>query len=680
MFCVKCGKEIKLNSKFCASCGNPSTPIEPEVHNESTNISEENTTSNENLTNTESLTNAENTADTENLTSTENITNTETTDEAKNNTQQEYANEAPIDYSNNTSNKRKKPSKKIIAMVASIFAIVLLGVFFIVNPFKNTKFMMSEIESTLSSFDEYILDEFKSEYDTIKSGVLDQKKEKDYEKVTLLLASTKDIKSKLQSGNTTIIDSMLKETKAKDRSRAYPDELETIKGYEENVATYKNENKFISARKVLTKYNDLLESINHNYDNYDVSVNQIDYNSFPKIKVYFSVEDKNTKVVPKNLDPGFFYISEQNANKKDFLKQTIQKVTQLDQLESLNINMVADVSGSMDGEPLAKAKATMTNFVEQVQFNIKDKVELTAFSNGVRTCAAFTDNKELLVNEISNLQTADLTALYDALFASVNTTAVQNGAKCVVAFTDGQDNFSKITPSEVIDVAKRYSVPIFIIGIGDNIDTAQLENIAASTNGLYQQINDISDMTNIYQKIYKQNKEMYLLEYETQGKDNMIDERTLKIDIQTRKEGGGTSYAFTPRILLSTESVLSSTDEISELIGNYLKNYVNAINNHDYSYIESYIAPGGSIEKEIKPYIMKDIQEKLLSYEITNKKNIDPNTYIVTTRETYEIQNHNEPLHMRVLEGKYEVKKQSDGKWKNLNFAALYKVLSKINY
>lgn len=676
MFCVKCGKEIKLNSKFCTSCGNPS-PIKAGVLNEGTDIPEENTTSTENLTTTENITDKENLTATENITDKENLTAIENSTNTENITDTETIDE-PI--SNSTSNKRKKPSKKILALVVSVFAVVLLGIFFLVNPFKNTKFMMSEIESTLASFDEYILDDYKSEYDTIKSGVLDQENEKNYEKVKVLLASTKDMSAKLQKGNTTIIDSMLKETKAKDTSRAYPDELETIKGYETKVKAYKSENKFISARKVLTQYNDLLESINHNYDNYDVSVNQIDYNSFPKIKVYFSVEDKNTKEVPKNLDPGFFYISEQNANNKEFLKQTIQKVTQLDQQESLNINMVADVSGSMYGEPLAKAKATMTNFLEQVQFNIKDKVELTAFSNGVRTCATFTDNKELLGNEISNLQTDDLTALYDALFAAVNTTAVQNGAKCVVAFTDGQDNFSKVTPSVVIELAKRYSVPIFIIGIGDTIDTKALENIASNTNGLYQQINDISDMTNIYQKIYKQNKEMYLLEYETQDKDDMIDERTLKIDVQTRKEGGGTNYAFTPRILHSTQSVLNSTDEISELIGNYLKNYVNAINNHDYSYIESYIAPGGSIEKEIKPYIMKDIKEKLLSYEIINKENIDPNTYIVTTRETYEVQNNDDPLHMRLLEGKYEVKKQSDGKWKNLNFAALYKVLSKINY
>lgn len=676
MYCVKCGKKVEVDGKFCTHCGEPLPLIKSDPINEETDKPEENIANTENLSASANEVGEKNDNHDE---KNDEINSEENVEESKNYDKPKLA-ERIESSDNNIMDKIKKPSKKVIAIAASALVVVLLGVIFIMNPFKDTKFMMKEIESTLSSFDEYILDDYKAEYDTIKGKASAQKQEKNYEKTKALLADTKEFKTKLDKSNNTIIDNILKETKEKDTVRAYPEELETIKGYEEKVASYKKQNKYVSAKKVLTQWNDLLGSINTSHDNYEVSVNQIDFNSFPKIKVYLSIEDKNTKQVPKNLDPRFFYVSERNASKNGFLKQKIQKVTQLDDKESLNINMVADVSDSMRDEPLNKAKFIMTNFLDQVQFNIKDKVELTAFSNGVRTCATFTDNKDLLKKEISGLKTDSQTALYDALFAAVNTTAVQHGAKCVLAFTDGQDNFSKVTPDEVIQVAKRYNVPIFIIGIGTGIDTAKLENIAKSTNGLYKQINDISDMSNIYEKIYKQNKEMYLLEYETQEKNNMMDERTLKIDIQSRKEGGGTSYAFTPRLLVSTQTGVNSNDDISALIGNYLKNYINAMNKHDYSYIESYVVPGGSVEKEVKPYIMKDIQEKLLSHEIINKEFKDSNTCIVTTRETYEVQNHNEPLHMRVLEGKYEVKKQSDGKWKILNFADLYKIVSKINY
>ena len=58
----------------------------------------------------------------------------------------------------------------------------------------------------------------------------------------------------------------------------------------------------------------------------------------------------------------------------------------------------------------------------------------------------------------------------------------------------------------------------------------------------------------------------------------------------------------------------------------------------------------------------------------------DDNTCIVNVRETYEIQNYKEPLHMRALEGKLQVKKDANGKWKLDDFAAKYKIISKINY
>lgn len=675
MYCGNCGKELKSNAKFCASCGEEVSPIESESTNyivEGVDKFIENIEINEN---TQDEPNKEEKLDDINEQK-DSTKNNKFIDGSSNNTQLTSLKD---NETSDIPDTKKEPSKKILVIVASALAIALLSIFFIMNPTKDTESILNEIESTLASFDEYIVDNNKAEIDKIKARLSEQKEEKNYEKIEVLLADTENLKTKLQTDNSRIIDNMINETKAKDTYKAYPEELEDIKSYEEKVTTYIKDNKFISARNVLTEWNDLLTSINYSYDNYTVSVNQIDFNSFPKIKVYLSIEDKNTKVVPKNLDPGFFYVSEKDASNNKFLKQTIQKVTQLDQQEGLNINMVADVSGSMDNGPIDKAKYIMTNFLEQVQFNKEDKVELTAFSSGVRTCATFTDNKELLRREISNLKTGDQTALYDALFAAVNTTAVQNGAKCVMAFTDGQDNFSKVTPDEVIQVAKRYNVPIFIIGIGSGLDNAKLQNIATSTNGLYKQINDISDMSNIYNTIYKQNKEMYLLEYEAQGSD-MVGERTLKIDIQTRKEGGGTSYSFTPRLLVSTQSEVNSTDEVSGLIGNYLKGFVNAINNHDYSYVEKYVVSGGGVETEVKDYVMKDIQEKLLSHEIINKEFKDSNTCIVTTRETYEVQNHDDPLHMRVLEGKYEVKKQSDGKWKILNFADLYKVISTINY
>ena len=187
-------------------------------------------------------------------------------------------------------------------------------------------------------------------------------------------------------------------------------------------------------------------------------------------------------------------------------------------------------------------------------------------------------------------------------------------------------------------------------------------------------------MGRLYDDIYRQQKQLYLVEYETDIPPSSVSDRIMEVNVQTRESGGKASHRFRPAILGGTESKLEYENEIDKLIANYLTNYVNAINNHDYSYISDYIIPESSIEHQVKPYVLKkDIKEKLLSFEILDKNFKDENTCIVSVRETYEIQNYQEPLHMRTLEGKLKVKKDENGKWKLDDFAAKYKIISKIN-
>ena len=87
----------------------------------------------------------------------------------------------------------------------------------------------------------------------------------------------------------------------------------------------------------------------------EVTVQQVDASEFPKVKLYVNLKDPATQKVPDNLDKTLFYINKEDANQK-YIKQVVTSVNQLNEKESLKINMVADVSGSMDGAPLAEAK------------------------------------------------------------------------------------------------------------------------------------------------------------------------------------------------------------------------------------------------------------------------------------------------------------------------------------
>ena len=147
----------------------------------------------------------------------------------------------------------------------------------------------------------------------------------------------------------------------------------------------------------------------------------------------------------------------------------------------------------------------MINFINSVQFDAGDLVELTSFSTGVRLEQEFCDDPNVLTNDINALYTDDMTSLYDALYTAVERVATQTGARCVIAFTDGNDNYSNCTPQDVIDVAKRYHIPVFIIGIG-SVNSNDPSQIAAQTGGAYYNINTVDSMQNIYDEIYQMEK------------------------------------------------------------------------------------------------------------------------------------------------------------------------------
>lgn len=411
-----------------------------------------------------------------------------------------------------------------------------------------------------------------------------------------------------------------------------------------------------------------------------MSIEQIDTSEYPKIKLYLDIRDESDNSV-KNLDEKFFYLSEKLSSDSDYVKREIQKVAQLDQEESLNINMVADVSGSMEGYPMKTAKSVMTNFVQNIQFGSGDKVELTAFSDGVYTLTDFTENKQELITEISQLSTGNMTSLYDALFASVSKTAVENGAKCVIAFTDGHDNNSHNAPETILDVSQRFNIPIFLIGVGDDLNEYELERIAKGSKGFYRRISDVADMEEIYNSIYRQKKELYMVEYETTSGENTSDSRDISINLQTKDFGGEINHSYKPHILMSAKDHMTWLSDIDTLISSYLKGCVQAINKHDSSYIEPYVDLNGPLYAEVYKYIQKDIKEKFVSVEILEKTfSNNNNTCIVKFNDTYEVQNFKDPLHLRTLESEYELRKQPNGEWKIYAFNKLLKVISKINY
>lgn len=406
-----------------------------------------------------------------------------------------------------------------------------------------------------------------------------------------------------------------------------------------------------------------------------ISVQQIDASAFPTVRLYLRVEDPATGEVPEGLDGSLFYIEREDAN-ATFVKQTVVTATQLNETESLKVGMVADVSGSMSGAPLDDAKRIMRDFVSSMQFDAGDEVELVSFSTGVRLERELTADEAALSSSISNLATDDMTSLYDALYASVERMAAQDGARCVIAFTDGNDNYSSCTMDDVIEVANRYRVPVFIIGIG-SVDASGVQAICDATGGAYYSISSVGSMAELYNSIYRMEKELYLLEFTDSTGASVSDAASIQVGYAGADYAGSCTYSYTPNVLLSAESSTIFSDGPEATVERYLKNFDDAMTYTDFSRISDCLKPGSDIYAEQEAYVTRGISEELDSYEISPASYTDAAHATVATRETFYVQVPGKPLQLMTQECTYALECVGDT-WLMTSFVDL-EVTNRIN-
>lgn len=283
----------------------------------------------------------------------------------------------------------------------------------------------------------------------------------------------------------------------------------------------------------IEKLADSRQQMQINYVSSDVS-------DYPLVKVYFTAEDNQGKTV--TLSSPTAGIKEVVSGGKE-VEREIKSVKQLKGREGVSFDLVADKSGSMDND-LPLMQTIMSEFVDALDYRSGDKAELIAFDSYVMYMCTYTSDIQLLKNGINNMSAYGQTALYDALLEAVLNSGAQQGARCVIAFTDGDDCASLHTADEVIQRANELSVPIFIIGANSSYD--DYDRIAENTGGQYWNINNISDMNQILDQIYAKEKDMYCIEYVSDSKEEPKKERRINIAIADDTYGGISEMQFTP--------------------------------------------------------------------------------------------------------------------------------------
>ncbi len=145
----------------------------------------------------------------------------------------------------------------------------------------------------------------------------------------------------------------------------------------------------------------------------------------------------------------------------------------------VSIGLVLDRSMSMM-DMLDDVRAAVTAMVEAG--TKEDEIFLMAFNNKVERLSPFTIQGAPLMRSAEQLTASGPTALYDGIRKGL--AYVIHGRhrkKALIVVTDGMDNSSKITHSQLRSLARERGVPIYIIGL--SLAAAQISDLSEITGG-----------------------------------------------------------------------------------------------------------------------------------------------------------------------------------------------------
>ena len=112
----------------------------------------------------------------------------------------------------------------------------------------------------------------------------------------------------------------------------------------------------------------------------------------------------------------------------------------------LNVVVALDVSGSMEGEPLARAKTAVGELLATLPETVP--VSLVTFNERASVQSNFTTDRSATIAAVDGLIAAGSTALYDGVQLGLSQLAAQGGTGALVVLADGDDKESTATLEE----------------------------------------------------------------------------------------------------------------------------------------------------------------------------------------------------------------------------------------
>ena len=185
----------------------------------------------------------------------------------------------------------------------------------------------------------------------------------------------------------------------------------------------------------------------------------------------------------------------------------------------VSIGVIFDLSGSMTSK-LVRAKESILQFIKTA--NPQDEFFVIGFNDRPELIEDFTNSVEDIQARLATVRSGHRTALLDAIYYGVaKMKDARHERKALLVVSDGGDNRSRYTEGEVRSQVRESDVEIYSIGIFDPYAATPeertgpllLNELCEETGGRMFRVDDISEMSDIAEKISTELRNQYVIGY-----------------------------------------------------------------------------------------------------------------------------------------------------------------------
>ena len=219
-----------------------------------------------------------------------------------------------------------------------------------------------------------------------------------------------------------------------------------------------------------------------------------------------------------------------------------QKVEYLSSEDSpMSIGLIFDATGSM-ADKISAARDAATGFLRVG--NPDDEYFLVTFSQSPRLADGFTTDISRLQSHMIFTPAKGLTPLYDAVYLGLETMkSARNKRKALLLITDGEDNHSRYSFSDIKEFVKEQDVQIFVIGIvnpsgelgSDSGGRPIIEDLAQISGGQAFFPDSADELEDICNKIALELRNQYVLGYHSTNETKDGKWRKIRVKINPPK-------------------------------------------------------------------------------------------------------------------------------------------------